>query len=258
MKNELLTIGPFTIYGFGLMIALGILAAYFVAEVRAKRQGLPYEHVFFLVQWCMVGGFLGAKLLYWATEWRSIVQAPEFLFQTLMNGFVVYGGVIGGIFCAWLYCRRQRIRLLPMLDLLAPSLALAQGFGRIGCFLAGCCYGKQTDSCLSVTFHRSEYAPNGVALIPTQLYSSLLDFLHFGFLLFLAGKKRPDGQVTAAYLILYSAGRFIIEFFRGDLERGRVGVLSTSQFIAIFTAAAGAALLCLTRREQMRPHKSRR
>ena len=129
--------------------------------------------------------------------------------------------------------------------MILPSVALAQGFGRIGCFLAGCCYGKETESVFSVIFQNSEYAPNHVALIPTQLYSSGLDFLHFLLLLLIARNKKADGQVTACYLIFYSIGRFVIEFFRGDIIRGSVGILATSQFISIFTGIAGIVLLIL-------------
>ena len=123
-----------------------------------------------------------------------------------------------------------------------PSVALALGFGRIGCFLAGCCYGKETNSAFHIIFHDSAYAPNNVPLIPTQLISSGLDFLNCIFLMWFAGKKKGDGQVAGLYLVCYSVGRFVLEFFRGDLERGNVGSLSTSQFIAIFTAIAGVVL----------------
>lgn len=126
-----------------------------------------------------------------------------------------------------------------------PSVALAQGFGRIGCFLAGCCYGQETNSALSITFHNSDFAPNNVALVPTQIYSSLLDFAHFFLLLYISGHKKASGQVAACYLIFYSVGRFILEFFRGDIIRGSVGVLSTSQFIGIFTGIAGVVLLVM-------------
>ena len=142
MKNELLRIGPFTIYGYGLMIAIGILSAYFTGEYRAKKRKLPYEHVFYLVVWCVVGGFLGAKILYWITEWKSILENPGFLSATLTDGFVVFGGIVGGIFTAYVYCRVKKLDFLKFFDTLMPSVALAQGFGRIGCLLAGCCYGK--------------------------------------------------------------------------------------------------------------------
>lgn len=243
MKNELLTIGPFTVYGYGLMIAVGILAAYFTAEYRAKKQRLAVEHIFYLVIWCVVGGFACAKLLFWITEWKSFAADPLFYLKNLSDGFVVYGGIIGGIISGYLYCRRKRLDFLKYFDLVMPSIALAQGFGRIGCLLAGCCYGKETDSVLSITFQHSDFAPNGVALVPTQIYSSILNFIHFFFLLYVAKHKKADGQVAACYLICYSVGRFFLEFLRGDLERGSVGVFSTSQFISLFAAAAGAALL---------------
>lgn len=243
MKNELLTIGPFTVYGYGFMIAVGILAAYFVGEYRVKKHGLPYEHVFPLVIWCVLGGFAGAKVLFWATEWKSIAADPGFFLQSLGDGFVVYGGILGGILTGYLYCRRKGLSFLGFFDLLIPSVALAQGFGRIGCLLAGCCYGRETHSALAITFQNSDFAPNHIPLVPTQIYSSILDFLHFGLLIFLTKHKKADGQIAAAYLVCYSVGRFILEFFRGDLERGNVGALSTSQFIAVFTAAAGILLL---------------
>ena len=157
MKNELLRIGPFTVYGYGLMIAIGILAAYFTGEYRAKKRKLPYEHVFYLVVWCVVGGFLGAKILYWITEWKSILENPGFLSATLTDGFVVFGGIVGGIFTAYVYCRVKKLNFLKFFDTLMPSVALAQGFGRIGCLLAGCCYGKETTGSLAITFTDSAF-----------------------------------------------------------------------------------------------------
>lgn len=248
MKNELLTIGPFTIYGYGLMIAVGIIAAYFTAEYRAKKQKLDYEKIFYLVIWCAAGGFISAKLLFWITEWKSIVRDPGFMLQTMSDGFVVYGGILGGILTGYLYCRIKKLEFLKYFDLVMPSIALAQGIGRIGCLLAGCCYGRQTDSLLSITFHSSDFAPNNVPLIPTQIYSSLLDFIHFFILLYIGRKKSRDGQVAACYLIFYSIGRFVLEFFRGDLERGNVGVLSTSQFISIFVVLMGIILYFIPER----------
>ena len=243
MKNELLTIGSFTVYGYGFMIAVGILAAWITIDFRAARQKLDRDCVFYLIIWCLVGGICGAKLLYWITEWKSILKNPDFLLDSIADGFVVYGGIIGGILAGWLYCRHKKISFLKYFDLAVPSVALAQGFGRIGCLLAGCCYGSETSGFFSITFRTSDFAPNNVALIPTQIYSSILDFIHFGILILIAGHKKSDGQVAAFYLIFYSMGRFILEFFRGDLIRGSVGVLSTSQFISLFTGFAGAVML---------------
>ena len=108
MKNELFTIGPLTVYGYGFMIATGVLAAWIVTEYRAKKQNLDSEHVFSLVLWCLMGGLLFAKLLFWITEWKSIAEDPGFFFDTLADGFVVYGGIIGGILAGWMYCRIKK------------------------------------------------------------------------------------------------------------------------------------------------------
>lgn len=245
MREVLFSIGPFQLYGYGFMIAIGVLAAYITAEYRARRQKLKYEHIFNIVIWCVLGGFVAAKILFWITEWKTIVSDPGFLLQTLGDGFVVYGGIIGGILAGYIYARVKKLEFLKYFDLVMPSIALAQGFGRLGCLLSGCCYGKETSFPLSITFKESSYAPNHVALIPTQIYSSLLDFLHFGVLIWIARHKKTDGQVAACYLLFYSIGRFVLEFFRGDLERGSVGILSTSQFISIFIGFAGVVLLLL-------------
>lgn len=244
MKNELLTIGPFTVYGYGLMIAIGILAAYWVGEYRAKKYGLEADHVFHFVIWCVLGGFLGAKLLYLITEIKDILANPDIVLH-FADGWVVYGGIIGGILAAMLYSRIKGLKFLAYFDLLIPSVALAQGFGRIGCFLAGCCYGIETDKVFGIVFHESSYAPNGIRLLPTQLISSGLDFAHFFVLTWFAGRKKADGQIGGLYLVFYSIGRFILEFFRGDLIRGNVGRLSTSQFISLFTVVAGIVIVVL-------------
>ena len=237
MKNELLRIGPLTIYGYGFMIAVGVLAAWLVVEQRARKLQLACEHIFYLVIWCVLGGFASAKILFWITEWKEMLRNPLGMLSS--DGFVVYGGIIGGILAGWIYCKVKKLNFLTYFDLMMPSIALAQGFGRIGCFLAGCCYGKEAYGRLSVIFTDSDYAPNNIPLIPTQIYSSILDFLHFFLLLYIARHKKAEGEVAA----FYSVGRFILEFFRGDLERGSIGLLSTSQFISIFTGIAGMVML---------------
>lgn len=242
MKNELLTIGPVTIYGYGLMIAIGVIAAYTVAEFRAKRKGMNHELIFNLTIWCLVGGILGAKLLYLITELKDILADPSLLLD-ISRGFVVYGGIIGGIFSGYLYIRIKKQNFLQYFDLVMPSIALAQGFGRMGCLLAGCCYGEQTTNAFHLVFHTSDFAPNGVALVPTQPISSFLDFLNFFTLVSISKRTKADGQVAGFYLVFYSIGRFILEFFRGDLERGQVGSLSTSQFISIFIFLIGLLLI---------------
>ena len=241
MKNELFSIGGFTIYGYGLMIGLGIVAAYMMSEYRAKRRGMDSDPLISIALWGVAAGLVCAKLLYYITIWDKILEDPSLL-KNLSDGFVVYGGIVGGIFGGWLYCKVKKLPFLKYFDLVMPAVALAQGFGRIGCFLAGCCYGLQMESPISIVFTHSDFAPNHVPLLPTQLISSGLDFLHCLILLYAAKKCKSDGRVSALYLIFYSIGRFGLEYLRGDLVRGSVGALSTSQFISIFILAVGIIL----------------
>jgi phosphatidylglycerol:prolipoprotein diacylglycerol transferase len=242
MKNELLKLGPITIYGYGLMIAIGIIAAYLTVEYRARKLKLDPEQIFSLSIWAVVGGIIGSKVLYYLTILNVVISHPEILLS-FSDGFVVYGGIIGGVAGGYLYCRKAKLRFLKYFDLVIPSVALAQGFGRIGCFLAGCCYGRETGSVFGIVFHESAFAPNNISLIPTQLISSALDFLNFFALIIIARKAKADGQVAAFYMIFYSIGRFMLEYYRGDLDRGNVGSFSTSQFISIFILFTGLAVL---------------
>lgn len=242
MHNELFTIGPFTVYGYGLMIAIGILAAYAMTEHLAKKRGLNPDRMFWLVIYAVVFGFAGAKILYIITRIPDLASDPAIL-EDLADGWVIYGGIIGGILGIRAAAYVYKEDFFDYLDIAAPAVALAQGFGRIGCFLAGCCYGIEYDGIFSVTFHTSEYAPNDVALLPTQLISSALDFAHFILLYQIFRKAKKRGLVIGTYLTCYSIGRFILEYFRGDLIRGTVGVFSTSQFISFFICAAGVIIL---------------
>ena len=134
-------------YSYGLMIAIGIVLAFLVAETRAKKQGLNGEDIYGLGILGLIGGVIGAKLLFFLTEIDSIMENPK-LMLSFSEGFVVYGGILGGIAGAYIYCKWKKLPAMKYFDLAVPSLALAQGFGRIGCFLAGCCYGRETHACV--------------------------------------------------------------------------------------------------------------
>lgn len=245
MKTDLFKIGSLTVHGYGFMIGIGFILAMLLAEYRAKKLGLREESVIDITIIAGLSGFLGAKLLYVIVEFDAFVKNPKAVLGSA--GFVVYGGIIAGVLCCMLYCKIKKLNFLEYFDLVMPEIALAQGFGRIGCFLAGCCYGKETSAWYGVTFPEDCLAPAGVSLIPTQLFSAAGDFI-FAIILFILQrtlykkKKKTSGIVTAVYLMLYAVGRFLIEFLRND-PRGAVGVLSTSQFIAIFMFAAGAVML---------------
>lgn len=238
MKSVLFEIGPFKVHGYGLMIAIGIILAEYVGEKRAKKLGLREDMILNLTMWCAAGGFLGAKLLYVITDFGEIISG-KLSISDILYGFVVYGGIIGGIFSGWLYTKVHKFDFWKYFDLVMPSIALAQGFGRLGCFLAGCCYGKPTNAWYGMEFNHSVYEDMiGVKVIPTQLISSAANFLHFAVLVLIAKKVKKDGIVAGCYLMFYSAGRFLIEFLRDD-PRGALGIFSTSQFISLFIFAAG-------------------
>ena len=247
MNNDLLTIGGFTVHGYGLMIAIGVFAAYFIAEYRAGRKGMDKDNVFSLLMWALISGYIGSKLLFIITILPDIINGTAVL-ENILSGWVVYGGIIGGVAGILLMCRIKKIDFWRYIDLTAPSMAIAQGFGRIGCLLAGCCYGIPTDSAFAITFHNSHYAPNNIPLVPTQIISSVLDFINALILLWLDRNKKCEGQTMAWYLIFYSIGRFALEYLRGDLDRGSVGILSTSQFISIFTLIFGIVILVVRTR----------
>lgn len=135
MHTVLFKIGPITVYGYGFMIAIGILAAYLVTVYRAKKQKIDDEPIFSIMICAVLFGFLGAKILYMITVLDEIIQNPKQLLD-VSDGFVVYGGIISGIIAVLIYCHIKKIHFLSYMDLVLPSVALAQGFGRIGCFFS--------------------------------------------------------------------------------------------------------------------------
>lgn len=245
MKPVLFEILGLKIYGYGAMIALGILAAVTLLDKRSKKIGYNEEHIFNMSIVGIIGGILGGKLLYIIVDIKYIIENPEML-KDLGNGFVIYGAIIGGALAIYLYCKKKNWDVLKMFDLVIPSVALAQGFGRIGCFLAGCCYGKPTKLPIGVVFTNSPFAPSNIHLHPTQIYSSIFDFLLALFLLWYSGKSEKSGRTFSLYVIIYGVGRIIVEFLRGD-PRGNVFILSTSQFISVFSIIAGILLFNIDR-----------
>ena len=221
------------------MIAFGVIVAVLVAIYRAKKAGIDPEVVLDLVLIGLICGFGGGKILYLIVEWKDFIKSP----MTYLGGggFVVYGGIILALIVGAVYFTLKKKDPLIVMDLIMPEVSIAQGFGRIGCFLAGCCYGRITDSVFGVVFPEGSLAPAGVKLIPTQLIMSAGNFLIAGILLIAATKLKKRGQILSLYLILYAIGRFAVEFLRND-HRGAVGVFSTSQFISLFIVIIGIGL----------------
>lgn len=254
-------IGSFRLPSYGLMIAIGGLLASCLAFKNAEKRlktiyGNEYknattrlpngEQMTDLIMIAVIFGFIGGKLLHIIPNLSYILKSGS-IKDIISNGFVIYGSIIGGAIGVWLYCHLKKIDVLTTFDNIMPFVSLAQGFGRIGCFCAGCCYGRPTASGFGVVF-KSEFsqAPLNVPLVPTQLISSFGNFCFFVILYLISRKNNRRGVITSAYMLLYSVGRFIIEFYRGDSIRGFVGVLSTSQFISLFIFVIGIVLMILS------------
>ena len=235
-----------TIPMYGVMSALGMLAAFILLGFTRKHTRFSEDHALSAALWAIIMGFLGAKVLYWLVEIKQVIADPSFLIHTLREGFVFYGALIGGLGGVAIYALRKKLPFFSLTDYFIPALVIGHAFGRIGCFFAGCCYGMECVSPISIVFPTGGAAPAGIPLLPTQLMESAFLFLLCAFLVWRLTKKKPFGTVSGWYMVLYGVWRFTIEFFRSD-ERGFVGLLSTSQFISIFIFAGGLALLLLVK-----------
>lgn len=240
MRIILFEIFGVQVKSYGLMIAIGIIVAAALFINKGKNKGYNEDYLLNLIIFAVIGGIFGGKGLFIITEFTNIIKDPRILLD-FGYGFVIYGAIGGGALAIYLYCRKKSWNVIEMLDMTVPGLAIAQGFGRIGCFLAGCCYGAETTLPIGVEFPEGSLAPAGIHVHPTQIYSSVFDFLLGFFLLYYSKRERQRGKVMGLYLIVYSVGRFLVEFLRND-PRGSVGILSTSQFIAIFTLALGISI----------------
>lgn len=241
MKPVLFNLFGIKIHGYGTMIFFGIVAAILLLNKRIKNTKYDEDSIFDMTVIAIVSGIIGGKLLYIITDIKNILKDHSLL-KDLGSGFVIYGGIIGGVLSVYLYCKYKKWDVLKVFDLIIPSLALAQGFGRIGCFLAGCCYGRSTNLPIGVCFNNSPFVPPHVFRHPTQIYSSIFDFLLAIFLLKYSKSNKDSGKTFGWYVVIYGIGRTLVEFLRDD-PRGNVGILSTSQFISLFTVLFGIIIL---------------
>ena len=231
---------------YGVMSAVGMLAAFVLLGIVRKHTRFSEDQALSAALWAILLGFFGAKVLYWIVEIDQIIADPASLIRTLREGFVFYGALIGGLGGIAIYALIKKLPFFSLTDYFIPALVIGHAFGRIGCHLAGCCYGMVCDLPISVVFPAGSAAPAGIPLLPVQLMESVFLFMLCAFLVWRLTKKKPFGTVSGWYMVLYGAWRFAIEFFRRD-DRGTVGALSTSQFISIFIMLGGAALLLLVK-----------
>lgn len=228
-----------TIGMYGLMIVIGLLAGTLVAVLRSKKYGIQPEDTLFASFFGGIGLFIGAKLLYILTIIPELLSGllkqseVKDLLALLLGGYVFYGGLMGAIAGCFLYCRIYHLPFARIIDLIIPSIPLIHSFGRLGCNFAGCCYGIHYDGPFHVIFHRALFAPNGIPLFPTQLVESGSNFLIAIILFLYARHAKKPGNVSVLYLMMYSVVRFIMEFVRGDVARGILLGLSTSQWVSL-------------------------
>ena len=254
MHPVLIDFGVFKIHTYGFFIALAVLAGMFVSRHEARRMGIDADKVVDVVFYVVVAAIVGSRLFYVLTNIDVFVSAPLDVFKIWNGGLVFYGGFIVAAAVVILYLRIHRLPLGKMSDIGAVALPLGHTLGRIGCFFAGCCYGKTCSHPWGVVFrHPDSLAPLYVQIHPTQLYSSASNFLIFLLLFALRRHKQFDGQLFWIYILLYGINRSIIETFRGD-DRGAMlfDALSIAQVIGISSAAVAVVMLIVLGRKYAR------
>ena len=255
MHPILFKLGPLTLHSYGFFMAVGVGFALWFLYRQAKAQTLDSARLLDAAFYIMIVSLLGAKIVLLVGNFSYYLSNPKELLWVARSGGVFQGGLAFGLVFALWYFRRKKLPTWKIADIAAPALALGHGFGRIGCFMAGCCYGKECAAPWGVTFH-DEYAHNltnlplNQALHPVQLYESALNFLNFIVLFFLLRKKKFDGAVFPFYIINYSVIRYFTELFRGDhadkvfIFKGPSPLLTVyyPQFFCIIGLVAGIVL----------------
>ena len=249
MYPTLLELGPITIYSYGILLATAYLAGLKLAMLRSASRGLDANRVMDLGILIIISALIGAKVMLLIVDFDHFSQSPERFFSLLRAGGVFYGGLLFAVPAAWWYLRRHRMPVWTACDAFAPGIALGHAVGRLGCLMAGCCYGRPTEMPWGIVFTNTFAAlnvgtPLDIHLHPTQLYES---FAELSILLLLLGTERRGtrfpGRTFWLYILLYGVSRFITEFYRGD-PRGTVfDVLSTSQFISVLIVPVSLGML---------------
>ena len=247
---------PVPIFSYGVMLGTSMVVGWFLALRLAKQDGIPSEQAGAIYMWTAVWAIVGARVLYVITEWQEFSN-PVDIFLLNKGGLVAYGGLIGGFLASWYGCHKRKIHLLRWADVSAPSVVLGTAITRVGCLLYGCDYGKRTDLPWGIRFppeapawqdHAAHFGLDqssrwSFPVHPTQIYETLAGLSIFALLMVLRRVRKFSGLVFVAWVVGYGVLRSIIEIYRGDSDRGNVGVLSTSQFIGLVSVIAAGTLL---------------
>jgi phosphatidylglycerol---prolipoprotein diacylglyceryl transferase len=257
---ELFSLGPVTVYTYGVLLAASYLLGLRLAMSRAKRWGLDANRVLDLGIYIIIAALVGAKLLLLVVDFDQFRRSPGELLSLARSGGVFYGGLILAVSVAFWYIARHRMPFWTTCDVFAPGIALGHVTGRLGCLAAGCCYGRPTDVAWGITFTNPLAAsvvgtPLNIRLHPTQLYEAGAELLILILLLITERRGRPfSGRTFWGYMLLYAISRYIIEFYRGD-PRGMLLGMSTSQVISLVLAPLSLAMLAwLARSSPESPH----
>ena len=248
MYPELFSIGPITIYSYGVLLAASYLLGLWLAMRRARQWGLDPTRVLDLGIYIIIAALIGAKLLLLIVDFDQFSTSPQDLLSLARSGGVFYGGLILAVVVAFWYISRHQLPFWTTCDVFAPGIALGHVTGRLGCLAAGCCYGKPTTVAWAVTFTNPLAAANvgtplGIPLHPTQVYEAGAELLILVLLLVTERRGKPfAGRTFWAYMLLYAISRYIVEIYRGD-PRGEILGFSTSQFISLVLAPLSIAML---------------
>ena len=256
MHPKLLEIGPITLHTYGLLLAVAFIAGILIAVRNARKEGVDADSIWNMALIVLIATLVGCKLLMFITDFSYYAANPREIFSlsTLRSVGVFYGGLLLALGAAAWYLRKRRLPAWHVADCSAPAIALGQAIGRIGCFMAGCCYGAPTNVPWGIRFtnvyaNENMGTPLNIPLHPVQIYESAGALILFVYLMRRISKRHMPGQIILEYLALYAVMRFVLEFFRDD-DRGAVlnGLLSTSQFIAVIMLAAVCAIYFYLRR----------
>ena len=248
MYPELFSIGPITIYSYGVLLAASYLLGLWLAMRRARQWGLDPTRVLDLGIYIIIAALIGAKLLLFVVDFEQFSASPQDLLSLARSGGVFYGGLILAVVVAFWYIARHRLPFWTTCDVFAPGIALGHVTGRLGCLAAGCCYGRPTDVAWAITFTNPLAAANvgtplGIPLHPTQIYEAGAELLILVLLLATERRGRPfAGRTFWSYMLLYAISRYIVEIYRGD-PRGEFFGVSTSQFISLVLAPLSIVML---------------
>lgn len=236
-------LGPVTVYSYGVMLAAAVALCTFLAARDARKIGVPADFVYDLVFWVVLSGIFGARLFYVVLHWEFFWESPAEIVMIPKGGLAWQGGLTAAFLTGAFFVKRKGLPLARILDWAAPYAALGQAIGRIGCFLNGCCHGREAAWGIFFPVHQAR-------LHPTQLYDALGLLAVFLFLKRYQKNVRVEGRVFILYVILACLLRFVVEFFRDDHET-LGGGLSIYQYVCLgLIAAASYAHLYLKSRRR--------